>query len=115
MDRLATVKDMEQPSEEKGQGRVQVNTGDTEELIRLSEALDKLSTKIDRISGIVIRLYQLTERLELSVKNSSATHERAEVLDDDVMEWIRGVVAKKRRKALKKLRKKNKKKGKHKR
>ena len=85
---------------------VQVNTADTGELIRLTEALDELSTKIDRIGGVVAKLYQLTERLELRLKNSPLESTKQQTLEEPVIEWINNKLAKKRKKELEKWRKK---------
>lgn len=91
---------------------VQVNTTDTRELIRLTEALQELAAKLDRIGGIVVKQYQMTERLDAAIQNTRL-REGQSIIDDSVVQWINRKIAKKMRKKMEKRQRKKDKKKKH--
>lgn len=93
-------------------GTVQVKTTDTQELINLTDALQDLSARLDRIGGIVVKQYQLTERLESLMRSLEFPSVEPMKLDASVVEWINKKIAKKIRKEEEKKEKKNRKKNK---
>ena len=86
-------------------GRNQLDTSDTQELIRLAEILQEISARIDRIGGIVVKQYQITEKLESTLQSIAQHDSKSEGLNSDAVAWINKKVAKKMRKEKKRRKK----------
>ena len=88
--------------------KIRVDTPDTQEIIHLTEALQELSSKLDRMGGMVVRHYHMTERINDLIQEFVHNHEARPEIGEEAVRWINRKVAKKRKKKEEKQSKKNK-------